>query len=161
VIVVSDTSCLCYLALMGREHWLHELYGEVFIPPAVAAELAEGAVKQPEIQRVLDEPWLIVRTLQSDTETQKLQETLDIGEAQAIALYQELNADLLMVDDLKGRLVAQKMRLKQIGLLGFILAAKRAGLLKEPLRAEFEKLLALGFRANRLLVETLLKEVGE
>lgn len=161
MIVVSDTSCLCYLALLGRESWLHKLYGEVFIPPAVAVELAEGAVKQPEIQRVLDAPWLVVKSLQPEAETESLLRSLDLGEAQAIVLYQQLHADLLMVDDLKGRLVAQEMGLKQIGLLGFMLAAKKTGLLAEPLRDEFERLLALGFRASPMLVETLLKEVGE
>lgn len=161
MIIVSDTSCLCYLALLKREHWLHELYGEIFIPPAVATELANGAASQPDIQRVLACHWLVVRTLNDETAVLKFLEKVDLGEAQAVALYQQLQADLLMVDDLDGRMLAQQLGVRQIRLLGFLLAAKKAGLMKNSLKTEFESLLALGFRASALLIETILKEVGE
>jgi predicted nucleic acid-binding protein len=40
VAVVSDTSPLSYLVLIGKIDALHVLYGEILIPPAVAAELS-------------------------------------------------------------------------------------------------------------------------
>jgi predicted nucleic acid-binding protein len=161
VIVISDTSCLCYLARIGKEGVLQHLYGEVYIPPAVAAELADGAATLPEIHRVLDAPWLVVRTLNSPGAVLELMNEIDRGEAEAITLYEELHADLLMVDDLKARTAASRRNIKQIGLLGCLFAAKKANLLGGPLRRDFESLLSLGFRASPPLVEAILKEAGE
>ncbi len=39
MIVVSDTSPLNYLILIGQDHTLPALFGQVFAPPAVVAEL--------------------------------------------------------------------------------------------------------------------------
>jgi hypothetical protein len=39
MIVVSDTSPLNYLILIGQDHILPALFGQVFAPPAVVAEL--------------------------------------------------------------------------------------------------------------------------
>ena len=161
MIVVSDTSCLCYLALIGREELLRELYQEVVVPTAVAAELAQGAATLPVIQRLLDASWLIVRTPNHSERAAELLEELDAGEAEAIALYEELKADLLLVDDLDARMLAQKLGIDRIGLLGVFLDARKSGVLKEPLRPVFEALLQHGFRANRSFVERLLKEAGE
>jgi predicted nucleic acid-binding protein len=161
VIVISDTSCLCYLARIGKDGVLQHLYGEVYIPPAVAAELADGAATLPEIHSVLDAPWLVVRTLNSPGNALELMNEIDRGEAEAITLYEELDADLLMVDDLKARTAASRRNIKQIGLLGCLFAAKKANLLGGPLRTGFEALLSLGFRASPALVEAILKEAGE
>ncbi|MFZ4767417.1 MAG: hypothetical protein ACOYMN_20890 [Roseimicrobium sp.] len=53
MIVVSDTSSLCYLARLGQLDILHRLFGEVVVPPAVASELALGTSTFPEIDTSL------------------------------------------------------------------------------------------------------------
>lgn len=161
MIVVSDTSCLCYLALLGRERMLQSLYGQVFIPPAVAAELARGAVALPAIQRVLEAEWLTVRSLNAPALALELEAEIDQGEAEAIVLCEELHADLLMVDDQAARELAKKRGIAHIGLLGVLVSAQRAALLGGALKPVFEELLKLGFRASPALTTALLKEVGE
>ena len=161
MIVVSDTSCLCYLALLGREGLLQSLYGQVFIPPAVAAELARGAVELPPIQRVLEAGWLTVRSLNAPARAAELEAEIDHGEAEAIVLCEELHADFLLVDDQAARNLAKKRGIAHIGLLGVLVSAQRASLLGGALKPAFEELLHLGFRASPALIETLLKEVGE
>ncbi|MFN0075394.1 MAG: DUF3368 domain-containing protein [Prosthecobacter sp.] len=131
------------------------------MPPAVAAELAQGAATLPAIQRLLDAAWLTVRTLNHSERAKELLEEVDAGEAEAIALYEELKADLLLVDELDARDLAEKLGIARIGLLGVLLNARKSGVLKEPLRPVFESLLQHGFRASRSFIEQLLKEAGE
>ena len=146
---------------MAREELLAKLYGTVVIPPAVAAELAEGAVTQPSIHRVLHSQWVTVRTLSSTQRVTDLLSDVDRGEAQAIALYEELHADLLLVDDQEARLLARRLGLSQIGLLGLLAEAKLKGLIQEPLAVVLDELLALGFRASPALTAAILNKVGE
>ena len=151
MIVVSDTSCLCYLALLEQESILHGLYGEVFVPPSVAAELAVGAAKHPEIQRLLDASGV----------SPALSQELDQGEAESIALYEQLHADLLVVDEKAARAVAARLGIRRIGLLGILVAARRADLLGGRLKPVLDQLLGLGFRAKPALIAHILKEAGE
>ena len=161
MIVVSDTSCLCYLALIGREAILSGLYGQVVIPPAVAQELNRGAVNHAEIQRVLQESWLTVHTLNQMGRAADFAAFVDEAEAEALVLYEELNADLLLVDDLAARELAEKLGIKKVGLLGVLLEAHRAGLLDDSLETVLDDLLKLGFRAGTPLIESILKEAGD
>ncbi len=146
---------------MAREELLGKLYGVVVIPPVVASELAEGAVTQPSIDRVLHAHWLTVRTLNSQQRVNELLAEIDEGEAEAIALYEELHADLLLVDDQEARLLAKKLGLSQIGLLGLLAEAKLKGLIHEPLAQVLDELLSLGFRASSALINAILNKVGE
>jgi len=161
VIIVSDTSSLCYLALIGRESLLAELYGEVVIPPAVAGELAHGAVSLPVLRHVLDAPWLVVCSLNHQERADMLAAEVDRGEAEAIALFEELKADLLLLDDKEGRQLAERLGVKLVGLLGVLVEAHHAGLLPDTMKSVLDELAQHGFRASRALIEHILKKVGE
>ena len=161
MIVISDTSCLCYLARLGCAAVLEKLYDQVFIPPTVAAELIAGVVTHPEIDSLLAEPWLQVRTLEHPPVAGDFPQNIDAGEAQAIRLAQEMRADFLLIDDLAGRRMASDMGIPIIGILGMFSEARRQGLIG-PLRPLFIKLVdALGFRVAPHIIEAILKEVGE
>ncbi len=54
---------------------------------------------------------------------------LDAGEAEAIALAVERNADLIVLDERIGRRAAQRLGLTVVGTLGVLIAAKDRGLL--------------------------------
>jgi hypothetical protein len=61
---------------------------------------------------------------QKVTEIQLKQDNIDLGEAEAIILSLELKADLLLMDERRGRAVATSYGLNVTGLLG---VAQRAG----------------------------------
>src|SRR5438093_1956925 len=102
--VVSDTSPLNYLVLIGCEELLKVLFGESVVPAAVLRELqsehAPVAIgnwlgRQPD--------WIKVR--QVDTPESFLPD-LGIGEREAIYLAKEIRADALLMDESKGRSAA-------------------------------------------------------
>jgi len=65
-VVVSDTTPLHYLFLVGQQSVLESLYGKVVIPPAVLAELSHASAPL-QISRWAANPpaWVIVATPQS------------------------------------------------------------------------------------------------
>jgi predicted nucleic acid-binding protein len=83
-----------------------------------------------------------------------LYSVVDAGEAEAIALASETE-HLLIIDDRKGRLWAQRLGVSVIGTIGVIVRAKREGYL-ESVRAVLEELQAVGFYLTlRLMNEAL------
>jgi predicted nucleic acid-binding protein len=56
---------------------------------------------------------------------------LDAGETAAISLAAEIKADLLLIDESKGRAVGVQLGLRVAGVLGVLLQAKGAGFVEE------------------------------
>ncbi|VAW69072.1 hypothetical protein MNBD_GAMMA09-1490 [hydrothermal vent metagenome] len=53
-----------------------------------------------------------------------LLKTIDIGESEAIILAQEMGAQLLIMDERKGRAVVNSYNIKTTGILGLLIKAK-------------------------------------
>ncbi len=68
-----------------------------------------------------------VANVQSVIDVQASHEAIDLGEAEAIVLALELEAELLLMDERRGRAVATAYGLSVTGLLGILLQAKRNG----------------------------------
>ncbi|ELS03763.1 hypothetical protein Xen7305DRAFT_00034870 [Xenococcus sp. PCC 7305] len=99
MIVVSDTSPICYLLLIGEIGILPQLYGRVLIPKIVQQELSN--LKSPKIVRKwIDAPpdWLIIENV-TDSFDHDL-EVLDLGERAAILLAERKDATLVTVGSL-------------------------------------------------------------
>jgi len=128
LIVVSDTSPILNLARIGRLDLLPSLYGQVLIPPAVSAELATFRGDAFEPFDSTSVPWLILGVPADQNRVQDLCAVLDAGEAEAIVLAVERRAELLLVDERRGRRTAAGLGLRITGLLGVLAEAKRAGL---------------------------------
>jgi len=160
LIVVSDSSPILNLGLIGHLHLLASLYREVLIPPAVYQELRRS-VRDEHLVDLGSNPWITVVSAQNQEHVRELSDQLDAGEAEAIVLALEKRADLLLVDERRARRVAAALGLRVTGLLGILVEAQRAGLV-ERVKPVLDDLIArAGFWIGADLYAKVLAEVGE
>ncbi len=153
MIVVSDTSCITGLIAIHREQLLRQLFGTVIIPPAVSEELRAAHAILPD--------YLETRTpLGTAAVARLLLKPLDLGEAEAMVLAEELHADYLLIDETAGRKVAEARGIRHFGLLGVLSRAKEKGFISQ-LRPELDALISTGFRIAPRLRERFLSDMGE
>lgn len=162
MIVVSDTSALSALFLIHRIDILPDLYGQVIVPPAVMRELLElEAQFGKDLSGIKSAPWLTITPVTNVALFQKYRKVLDEGESEALALMHELSADLLLIDEMLGRKIAQFEGIAHTGVLGVLLSAKAKGLLT-PIRPALDDLITLaGFRVSHVLYQRVLQQAGE
>lgn len=129
MIVVSDTSPLINLAIIDQLTLLQKLYDTVIIPQAVYDEIVTEGIGQAGAIEIAQANWIEVKQIANHPLVVSLEKDLDIGEAEAIVLTIELEAGLLLIDERKGRMVADRFGVKYIGLLGILINAKQAGLI--------------------------------
>jgi predicted nucleic acid-binding protein len=125
MVIVSDTTAISNLFLIDKLWILEKLYGQIGIPPQVMAELEQLEQLGWDISPLQTAPWICVQPVSNLGMVLVLSDHLDKGEAEAIALAYETNADLLIIDEIKGRKYAQRLHLNITGLLGVLLEAKQ------------------------------------
>jgi len=158
MLIISDTSPITNLIRINRLDLLKLLYTEVVIPEKVQDELLNYENQKTELEK---RAWIIVKKVSNSNEVKKLEAELDAGEAEAIVLAKELDADLLIIDERKGRKIAEANGLKIIGLLGVLIQAKRKGYVKDLKPLLNELIDSVGFRVSKKLYNRILKEVNE
>lgn len=157
MIVVSDTSAISNLYQIGLVDLLNRLYGVITIPPAVKREL----YRIPEHANSIDQiDWIRVVPPSNQHLILELSEELDLGESEAIALAIEHQARYLIIDEYRGRAIADQYGVKIIGILGVLIQAKQANLIK-TVNPYILHLREIGFRLNQNLIDTVLKRLGE
>lgn len=124
--IVSDTGPILHLHEADVLSVLENL-GQVFIPPAVKAELSRVSSQWP-----IQADWISMEPLRppAENEAQDWQRAglLDAGEAQAIALARQSETEWFLTDDAAARLVAEQQGLEVHGSLGVVLGAAALGL---------------------------------
>jgi predicted nucleic acid-binding protein len=161
MIVVSDTSPITNLAIVGYLDILQKLYGGIVIPQAVVQEITAVAPRLTSALDILTLDWLHSREITDQVLVASLELELDRGEAEAIALAIELKADLLMLDERRGRAVARRMGLKFVGLLGALIEAKQTGLVPAVKPVLDDLATKAGFRISRELYARVMQAAGE
>jgi predicted nucleic acid-binding protein len=161
--VVSNTSPVLNLAIIGRLDLMREQFGQVIIPEAVWQELRldEPLPGTDTTNNALQEGWLKTGLLREATLVRALEGELDAGETEAIALAVELGLTRVLLDEREARLVAKRMGLEVTGVLGILLRAKATGSIVS-LHHEIQSLQhEAGFWIHDELVFALLREAGE
>jgi uncharacterized protein len=160
VTVVSNTSPITNLAAVNQLNLLQQLYGKIIIPGAVYLELTGTGIVPGTIE-VQTLNWIETRPVTNLNQVTALQQELDAGEAEAIGLALELNADRLLIDERRGRLIASRFGIKFVGILGILVIAKQQGLLQAIKPVLDELMSTMKFRISEALYRQILQDVGE
>ena len=85
---------------------------------------------------------------------------LDLGESEAIVYAESSAADILLMDERKGRLIASSMGLPVMGPIGVLREAHAEGLIgADELRAAIETMQTAGIRLSERLIQNVLSEL--
>lgn len=153
MIVVADTSVICYSVLIGHVELLSQLFGRIHIPIAVRDELlAPDAPVEVRDWMGTQPSWLVVETVvpQSDA----LLSRLHAGEREALLLAKRLNADLVLLDEKAARKAAATRGLRVTGLLGVLADAASQGMVDLP--SAVDRLRRTTFRVPPAMLRNLL-----
>lgn len=125
MIVVSDTTPLISLLKIDRIDLLEELFGQVLIPRAVFDELTTDVRFKFEADQIRRKQFIKVKAVKNPESASVLKRAtgLDQGESEAIILTDEQNADVLLMDEAKGRAVSFQMGFRIMGTIGILMAA--------------------------------------
>ncbi|MBX3051569.1 MAG: DUF3368 domain-containing protein [Caldilineaceae bacterium] len=160
MIVITDSSPLIFLARIGRLSLLEELYGTVYIPTAVHRETVVQDPLRPGAVEIASADWLTVRPVDDRLAARLLQQQIGPGESEAIILALQLKVNLLLIDDAKGRRIAEAYGIPAAGTIGVLIQAKRSGLLP-AVKPSLDGLQAIGLHMDEKLYAYALQLCGE
>lgn len=127
--VVSNTSPLLNLSIIGRLDLVRSQFGKVLIPEAVRDELEmdSGRPGSAKLRTAVSEGWIRVQEVAERAHVRTLRQSLDQGESEAIAMAAAINASLLLLDEREGRKHARAIGLPVTGAIGILLRAHEEG----------------------------------
>jgi predicted nucleic acid-binding protein len=120
-VVIADSSSLMALANIGEIEVLTKLFTEITVTPEVAREYGHSLP-----------PWIFTRSASFRSTQRPEIGSLDPGEASSIALALDSSNPLLIIDEKKGRRVAEQLNIEIIGTVGVLIKARIAGMIADP-----------------------------
>lgn len=157
-IVIADAGPLIGLAVIGQLGLLSAMFGKVLVPPAVWAETTTD-MTAPGATAILGATFIVIATPTSER-LRSVADSLEAGEAEAIALALDLPGSTVLLDDLAARKIAHQFHLRYTGTVGILLAARRSGSVP-ALRPLLDGLVRHGLYLSQALMERALADVGE
>jgi predicted nucleic acid-binding protein len=157
VIIVADASPLLALASCECLDVLERLFGTVRVSQAVYAEVTLNG--KPYADRLAI--YLQHKVVALDVGVYIISgANLDTGELTALALYKQLHADYLLIDEKAGRRVAKLNQVRVVGSLGVLVAAKQKGHISS-LKPHIDSLRQAKIYFSEALLNCALQQVGE
>ncbi len=148
--IVSDSTTLIILFDLKRLELLSNLFAEIYIPSSVYREISAK-------QKIVLPDFIQVKEVEKSSDLKLLLKLLDEGESEAIVLAKSMNLGII-IDEKKGRKIAQNYGLKIIGLLGIIyLNIQKGHLTQKSARLFLNDALEHGYRINKRLIEQMFK----
>jgi len=129
MIVIADSSALVALSICQVLPQIESLFGQLCVPDSVYKEVTiKGKPEAKVLKRFLQ-----TRVKSVNLEDYSIKNTVNLGrgELEAIALYINLSAELLIIDDAKAKKAAYANGLEVMGSIGVLLLAKERGLIEE------------------------------
>jgi len=157
MLIVADSSALIALAVCDGLDVILQVYDDLKIPEAVYREIvapekphsdALGSLLAERVVNVDVSRWVLTAG------------GIGLGEIEAMALYKQLSADALLVDDHRARVIAEYNQIECVGALGLLLLAKRRGIIS-VLAPYVRKLRQSSIFYGDDLLDKVLKLAGE
>lgn len=127
--IVSNTTPLIAFLKKNELGLLRKLFTEILIPQGVFDEISKNTLKHKSelvmLEKEIEKGWIKIRNVES-LKLSKL--NLGKGEVEAINLCFEIKAPLLLIDEKKGRNIAQSYKIDIIGTLGVLSLANKRNL---------------------------------
>lgn len=158
MIVVSDTSAITNLFQINKLELLKSLYQKINIPPAVFEELSQIPVQR---NYILSSDWIKIIRPSNQNLIDTLLVDLDLGESEAIALALEISADYIIIDERKGRNIANQYDLQVVGIIGLFIQCKQENIIPNVKDLLDELIDQTSFYINPNFYHTILSELGE
>jgi len=160
LIVIADAGPIVALSIVGQLDILGRLFGKVLVPGAVYREVVIEGRGRPGADELAQASW-VERVDVAPPPDALLAEELGPGEAEAITLAVRRRADLILIDERKGRRIATlAYHLRVKGTAGMLVLAKQLGLISS-VRPLLEALRGGGYYIAENLMELASREVGE
>lgn len=163
MIVISDTTPIISLLKVGRLDLLQRLYKRVLIPQAVYRELTENPLYVKESALINSADFIEVMKVKNIKSVSILRAVigLDEGESEALIMYDEQKANLLLMDERKGRSVAKQLNVRHIGTIGILMLAydKEMASAMEVKRC-VDTMLVNGIRLDKKICNVVMEHVG-
>lgn len=161
MVVIADAGPLIALGRIDRLDLLNALYGKVGVPDEVWHEVVVMGDGLPGATALAEADWVGRRgEAAADPVFLSLLGILDRGEAAAIGCALAERADLVLIDERRGRAVARRLGLAVKGTLGILLAARRGGVI-EAVAPSIDALRTAGIHLSDPLVLEVLRAAGE
>lgn len=156
--IVSNTTPIISLLKIGKLQILKDLYGRISIPQEVYNEVEAGKSKKfyADLSKI---EWIEIEEIQNVKSFSYFLD-LDKGEAAAIILATEAEADLIILDETLGRFHARHAGLKVTGTVGILIKAKKSGYITE-LKPLLLELRAKSVWLSDSFIEEILKLANE
>jgi predicted nucleic acid-binding protein len=155
--VVSNTTPIISLSAIGYLSLLPNLFGQVYIPKAVYQEIKS---KKAFGYNEIDSDFIKTIEIKGIMYLGFLLNDLDLGEAEAIILATEMNADVLIIDERLGYKIAQSKGINAIGTLSILLMAKQQGIIKS-VKPLLDDMIQKGRWYSKSVYENFLKQTNE
>ena len=167
-VVLSDASPLIGLAIVDGLMWLPKLFGDVWVPPSVHREVLPGVSARGEAEIAAAVKRKAIRVWRkSIPDASVVLPELDEGETDCIRIAlsqitppQGVSETLILMDERAGRAVATEHGIRVAGTVAVIGLAKKRGLITSA-KARFAKLHATDFRISAIVIQSVLRDVGE
>jgi uncharacterized protein len=154
MVIVSDSSPLISLAILRKLHLLDQLFDRIWIPKSVCDEISRKS--KPYSEELKQFSANRIKEVQNVLAVRLLLKELDIGEAEALVLALENNIQDILIDEYRGRRLAEARGLSVIGTVGVLLQAKKRQLIQE-VKPELDELI----RHHRRISEQLYQKALE
>ncbi|GAB1372472.1 DUF3368 domain-containing protein [Candidatus Kapaibacterium sp.] len=142
-VIIADTSCLILLDKISELELLSKIFKNITITKIIANEFGN----------ILPD-WITIIDNSISKNIALFELEVDIGEASAFSLAIDYLNPLLIIDDLKARNLAKKLKLNYTGTFGILLKAKELGLIDNS-ESLINKIKCTNFHISDELIELL------